>query len=58
MRLAAPSELAAPDVALTASVGEAISDLQFTSRYRVPFQFSRFVRRHSRAAPSPSPRPA
>src|SRR5206468_3442067 len=24
----------------------AVSDLQFTSRYRVPFQFSRFVRQH------------
>ncbi len=30
----------------TAAVQEEISDLQFTARYRVPFQFSRFVRRH------------
>jgi glutamate-1-semialdehyde 2,1-aminomutase len=30
----------------TAEVEEAISDLQFTARYRVPFQYSRFVRRH------------
>ena len=32
--------------ALTAEVEPAISDLQFTSAYRVPFQYSRFVRRH------------
>lgn len=32
--------------ALTAEVQESISDLQFTSRYRVPFQFSRIVRQH------------
>ena len=32
--------------ALTREVDEAISDLQFISRYRVPFQFSRHVRRH------------
>jgi glutamate-1-semialdehyde 2,1-aminomutase len=31
---------------LTAQVHSSISDLQFTSRYRVPFQFSRFVREH------------
>ena len=31
---------------LTAEAREAISDLQFTSAYRVPFQYSRFVRRH------------
>jgi glutamate-1-semialdehyde 2,1-aminomutase len=30
----------------TAEVQDEISDLQFTARYRVPFQFSRFVRRH------------
>jgi glutamate-1-semialdehyde 2,1-aminomutase len=29
---------------LTGTIVEAVSDLQFTSRYRVPFQFSRFVR--------------
>ncbi len=32
--------------ALTAEVESAISDLQFTSAYRVPFQFSRYVRQH------------
>ena len=31
---------------LTEEVVEDISDLQFTTRYRVPFQFSRFVREH------------
>ncbi len=31
---------------LTAEVAEDISDLQFTDAYRVPFQFSRFVRQH------------
>jgi len=30
--------------ALTAEVRDAISDLQFTDAYRVPFQYSRFVR--------------
>jgi glutamate-1-semialdehyde 2,1-aminomutase len=30
----------------TAEVTGSISDLQFTDAYRVPFQFSRFVRRH------------
>jgi glutamate-1-semialdehyde 2,1-aminomutase len=30
----------------TAEVTENISDLQFTDSYRVPFQYSRFVRRH------------
>src|SRR5215470_17873977 len=30
----------------TSEVESGISDLQFTSRYRVPFQFSSFVRRH------------
>ena len=34
------------NAALTAEVIEGISDLQFTSRYRVPYQFSGFVRRH------------
>jgi glutamate-1-semialdehyde 2,1-aminomutase len=33
----------------TMDVQEEISDLQFTSRYRVPFQFSRYVRRHLNA---------
>jgi glutamate-1-semialdehyde 2,1-aminomutase len=32
--------------ALTREIAAGVSDLQFTSRYRVPFQFSRFVRRH------------
>jgi glutamate-1-semialdehyde 2,1-aminomutase len=32
--------------ALTAKVKEGISDLQFTEAYRVPFQYSRFVRDH------------
>jgi len=32
--------------ALTAQVRESVSDLQFTARYRVPFQFSRIVREH------------
>ena len=31
---------------LTAETTELISDLQFTEAYRVPFQFSRHVRRH------------
>ena len=30
----------------TAALAGRISDLEFTSRYRVPFQFSRFVREH------------
>jgi len=33
----------------TAEVFDAVSDLQFTSRYRVPFQFSRYVREHFKA---------
>jgi len=32
--------------ALTREVTSAVSDLQFTARYRVPFQFSRMVRQH------------
>jgi glutamate-1-semialdehyde 2,1-aminomutase len=31
---------------LTAEVEDSISDLQFTGAYRVPFQFSRFLRQH------------
>ena len=31
---------------LTREIAGGVSDLQFTSRYRVPFQFSGFVRRH------------
>ena len=34
---------------LTREAADGISDLQFTSAYRVPFQFSRFVRRHLNA---------
>ncbi len=33
----------------TQEVQDEISDLQFTGRYRVPFQFSRFVRQHLNA---------
>jgi glutamate-1-semialdehyde 2,1-aminomutase len=35
--------------ALTRDVQAELADLQFTSRYRVPFQFSRLVRRHFNA---------
>jgi glutamate-1-semialdehyde 2,1-aminomutase len=35
--------------ALTRQVEGSVSDLQFTARYRVPFQFSRVVREHLRA---------
>jgi glutamate-1-semialdehyde 2,1-aminomutase len=35
--------------ALTREVEASLSDLQFTARYRVPFQFSRFVRQHLQA---------
>jgi glutamate-1-semialdehyde 2,1-aminomutase len=31
---------------LTAEIAGSVSDLQFTARYRVPFQFSGYVRRH------------
>ena len=30
----------------TAEIAGGVSDLQFTSRYRVPFQFSAYIRRH------------
>ncbi len=33
----------------TTDAADSVSDLQFTDAYRVPFQFSRFVRRHLRA---------
>jgi len=36
-------------VRLTQEVQDEISDLQFTARYRVPFQFSRLVRQHLNA---------
>jgi glutamate-1-semialdehyde 2,1-aminomutase len=35
--------------ALTGEIVDSVSDLQFTSRYRVPFQFSRMVREHFKA---------
>ncbi len=35
--------------AATAEIAGSVSDLEFTSRYRVPFQFSGFVRRHFQA---------
>ena len=34
---------------LTGEIAGSVSDLQFTSRYRVPFQFSGFVRQHFKA---------
>jgi glutamate-1-semialdehyde 2,1-aminomutase len=34
--------------ALTDEIQQTVSDLQFTARYRVPFQFSRLVREHLR----------
>jgi len=47
MRLAALfKDRFARSAALTREVEGSISDLQFTSRYRVPFQFSRFVKQH------------
>ena len=47
MRLSALYAERFPDtVSMTAEVVDSISDLQFTSRYRVPFQFSRYVREH------------
>jgi glutamate-1-semialdehyde 2,1-aminomutase len=39
----------AKTIQATADVAEGISDLQFTAAYRVPFQFSRYVRRHLKA---------
>jgi glutamate-1-semialdehyde 2,1-aminomutase len=39
----------ARSAALTAEAEGAISDLQFTSRYRVPFQYSRYLREHLKA---------
>jgi glutamate-1-semialdehyde 2,1-aminomutase len=33
-------------IAATSSAEAGISDLQFTSRYRVPFQYSQFVKKH------------
>ncbi len=34
--------------ALTGEIADSVSDLQFTCRYRVPFQFSSYVRNHFR----------
>jgi glutamate-1-semialdehyde 2,1-aminomutase len=50
MRLAAVfAERFKKTAALTGEIADGVSDLQFTSRYRVPFQFSGFVRRHLKA---------
>ncbi len=38
------SERCSETLRLTAEVEHGISDLQFTAAYRVPFQYSRFVR--------------
>lgn len=47
MRLAALYATRYPESArMTVEAAEGISDLQFTSNYRVPFQYSRFVREH------------
>ena len=47
MRLAAHyRQRFAQTIGRTAEVAETISDLQFTDAYRVPFQYSRFVREH------------
>lgn len=39
----------AKGAALTREVAHSVSDLQFTARYRVPFQFSRIVRQYLQA---------
>ena len=50
MRLAAVfAERFKKTAELTGEIAASVSDLQFTSRYRVPFQFSGFVRRHFKA---------
>ncbi|MGB6353024.1 MAG: aminotransferase class III-fold pyridoxal phosphate-dependent enzyme, partial [Steroidobacteraceae bacterium] len=50
MRLAATfADRFKKSAAATAEISEQVSDLQFTSRYRVPFQFSGYVRRHLKA---------
>ena len=47
MRLAALfNQRFAKTAAATATIASGVSDMQFTSRYRVPFQFSSFVRKH------------
>jgi glutamate-1-semialdehyde 2,1-aminomutase len=40
------AERFAKTAAFTAGIVDSVSDLQFTSRYRVPFQFSRVIREH------------
>ncbi|HEX3603020.1 MAG TPA: aminotransferase class III-fold pyridoxal phosphate-dependent enzyme, partial [Steroidobacteraceae bacterium] len=37
-------------LARTAELAGSVSDLEFTSRYRVPFQFSRYVREHMKSS--------
>jgi glutamate-1-semialdehyde 2,1-aminomutase len=50
MRLAAIfAERGKKTAELAAEISASLSDLQFTSRYRVPFQFSGMVRRHFKA---------
>ena len=47
MRLAALfAQRFAKTAAATAAIQAGVPDMQFTSRYRVPFQFSSFVRKH------------
>ena len=47
MRLATQfAQTCRKSTAQTAEISDAMSDLQFTARYRVPFQFSRVVRQH------------
>ncbi|HEY2682795.1 MAG TPA: aminotransferase class III-fold pyridoxal phosphate-dependent enzyme [Steroidobacteraceae bacterium] len=43
------AERFARSAAETARIAGRVSDLDFTSRYRVPFQFSRYVRQHFKA---------
>jgi len=51
LRLAADAAAHNPrSQAMTAAMEGGVSDLQFTSRYRVPFQFSRFVRQYFKPA--------
>jgi glutamate-1-semialdehyde 2,1-aminomutase len=46
-RLSAALQAMAPrTLALTAQTREGVSDMQFTGRYRVPFQFSEHARQH------------
>jgi glutamate-1-semialdehyde 2,1-aminomutase len=51
-RLAASFAERCPEgIALARRTSQGLSDLQFTSRYRVPFQFTPLVRRHLPAGP-------